>query len=112
MIHTQGVSKYPTQEIKKSGIKYIKECYGNIKYISDDLYLYEDTMLSTRMKFKYFSSNTNVLTNTGKYLNVQEDTEINLKVELYYLNELFDTENFTFLAVPKTPLAMLILQIF
>ena len=90
------------EEIKKSGIKYIKECYGNIKYISDDLYLYEDTMLSTRMKFKYFSSNTNVLTNTGKYLNVQEDTEINLKVELYYLNELFDTENFTFLAVPKT----------
>lgn len=89
------------EEIKKSGIKYIKECYGNIKYISDDLYLYEDTMLSTRMKFKYFSSNTNVLTNTGKYLNVQEDTEINLKVELYYLNELFDTENFTFLAVPK-----------
>ena len=66
------------------------------------MYLYEDTMLSTRMKFKYFSSNTNVLTNTGKYLNVQEDTEINLKVELYYLNELFDTENFTFLAVPKT----------
>ena len=48
------------EEIKKSGIKYIKECYGNIKYISDDLYLYEDTMLSTRMKFKYFSSNTNV----------------------------------------------------
>ena len=90
------------EDIKKSGIKYIKECYGNIKYISDDLYLYEDTMLSTRMKFKYFSSNTNVLTNTGKYLNVQEDTEINLKVELYYLNELFDTENFTFLAVPKT----------
>lgn len=90
------------EEIKKSGIKYIKECYGNIKYISDNLYLYEDTMLSTRMKFKYFSSNTNVLTNTGKYLNVQEDTEINLKVELYYLNELFDTENFTFLAVPKT----------
>ncbi len=90
------------EEIKKSGIKYIKECYGNIKYISDDLYLYEDTMLSTRMKFKYFSSNTNVLTNTGKYLNVQEDTEINLKVELYYLNELFDTENFTFLAVSKT----------
>lgn len=90
------------EEIKKSGIKYIKECYGNIKYISDDLYLYEDTMLSTRMKFKYFSSNTNVLTNTGKYLNVQEDTEINLKVELYYLNELFDIENFTFLAVPKT----------
>ena len=90
------------EEIKKSGIKYIKECYGNIKYISDDLYLYEDTMLSTRMKFKYFSSNTNVLTNTGKYLNVQEDKEINLKVELYYLNELFDTENFTFLAVPKT----------
>lgn len=90
------------EEIKKSGIKYIKECYGNIKYISDDLYLYEDTMLSIRMKFKYFSSNTNVLTNTGKYLNVQEDTEINLKVELYYLNELFDTENFTFLAVPKT----------
>lgn len=90
------------EEIKKSGIKYIKECYGNIKYISDDLYLYEDTMLSTRMKFKYFSSNTNVLTNTGKYLNVQEDIEINLKVELYYLNELFDTENFTFLAVPKT----------
>ena len=33
---------------------------------------------------------------------MQEDTEINLKVELYYLNELFDTENFTFLAVPKT----------
>lgn len=89
------------EEIKKSGIKYIKECYGNIKYISDDLYLYEDTIISTRMKFKYFSSNTNVLTNTGKYLNVQEDTEINLKVELYYLNELFDTENFTFLAVPK-----------
>lgn len=84
------------EEIKKSGIKYIKECYGNIKYISDDLYLYEDTMLSTRMKFKYFSSNTNVLTNTGKYLNVQEDTEINLKVELYYLNELFDIRKFYF----------------
>ena len=97
-----GNSSSNEQEIKKKGIEYIKDCYSDIKYVSDDLFLYTNSIISPRLSFKYESSNTNVIGNDGKYYSVNIDTEITLTVHLFYSSIEYSKLNFTFLAVPKT----------
>ena len=97
-----GNSSSNEQEIKEKGIEYIKDCYSDIKYVSDDLFLYTNSIISPRLSFKYESSNTNVIGNDGKYYSVNIDTEITLTVHLFYSSIEYSKLNFTFLAVPKT----------
>lgn len=96
-----GNSSSNEQEIKEKGIEYIKDCYSDIKYVSDDLFLYTNSIISPRLSFKYESSNTNVIGNDGKYYSVNIDTEITLTVHLFYSSIEYSKLNFTFLAVPK-----------
>ena len=96
-----GNSSSNEQEIKEKGIEYIKDCYSDIKYVSDDLFLYTNSIISPRLSFKYESSNTNVIGNDGKYYSVNIDTEITLTVHLFYSSVEYSKLNFTFLAVPK-----------
>ena len=96
-----GNSSSNEQEIKEKGIEYIKDCYNEIKYVSDDLFLYTNSIISPRLSFKYESSNTNVIGNDGKYYSVNVDTEITLTVHLFYSSIEYSKLNFTFLAVPK-----------
>ena len=97
-----GNSSSNEQEIKEKGIEYIKDCYSDIKYVSDDLFLYTNSIISPRLSFKYESSNTNVIGNDGKYYSVNIDTEITLTVHLFYSSVEYSKLDFTFLAVPKT----------
>lgn len=97
-----GNSSRNEQEIKEKGIEYIKDCYSDIKYVSDDLFLYTNSIISPRLSFKYESSNTNVIGNDGKYYSVNIDTEITLTVHLFYSSVEYSKLDFTFLAVPKT----------
>lgn len=90
------------QIIKEKGIDFIKDCYSEIKYVSDDLFLYTNSIISPKLNFKYESSNTNVIGNDGKYYSVNIDTEITLTVHLFYSSIEYSKLNFTFLAVPKT----------
>lgn len=89
------------QTIKEKGIEYIKDCYSDIKYVSDDLFLYTNSIISPRLSFKYESSNTNVIGNDGKYYFVNVDTEVTITVHLLYSSVEYSKLDFTFLAVPK-----------
>ena len=97
-----GNSSSNEQEIKEKGLEYIKDCYSDIKYVSDDLYLYTNSIISPRLSFKYESSNTNVIGNDGKYYSVNVDTEVTITVHLFYSSIEYSKLDFTFLAVPKT----------
>lgn len=88
-------------EIKNQGIEFIKDCYGDIKFVSDDLYLYTNTMLSPKLSFKYESNKNNVIGNDGKYYSVNVDTEVTLTVHLFYSSVEYSKLNFTFLTIPK-----------
>lgn len=96
-----GNSSSNEQEIKEKGIEYIKDCYSDIKYVSDDLFLYTNSIISPRLSFKYESSNTNVIGNDGKYYSVNVDTEVTITVHLLYSSVEYSKLDFTFLAVPK-----------
>ena len=96
-----GNSSRNEQEIKEKGIEYIKDCYSDIKYVSDDLFLYTNSIISPRLSFKYESSNTNVIGNDGKYYSVNIDTEVTITVHLFYSSVEYSKLDFTFLAVPK-----------
>ncbi len=89
------------QIIKEKGIDFIKDCYSEIKYVSDDLFLYTNSIISPKLNFKYESSNTNVIGNDGKYYSVNVDTEVTITVHLLYSSIEYSKLDFTFLAVPK-----------
>ncbi len=87
--------------IKNKGIQFIEDCYGDMKYISDSLTLYTNTILSTKLSFSYTSSRPDVLENNGTFHPVSEDTSITLTVDLKYASTSYAQKEFTFLAVPK-----------
>ena len=89
------------QIIKEKGIDFIKDCYDEIKYVSDDLFLYTNSIISPKLNFKYESSNTNVIGNDGKYYPVNVDTEVTITVHLFYSSIEYSKLDFKFLAVPK-----------
>jgi len=99
---TGGGNTSSNDEITKNqGIEFIKDCYEDIKYVYDDLYLYTNCIASARLSFKYESNKPHVLGNDGKYYSVNTDTEVTLSVSLYYAQVQYETLSFTFLVVPK-----------
>ena len=87
--------------IKQQGIDFIKDCYEDIEYVSDDLYFYVNTIVSPRLSFSYESNKPNVIGHDGTYYDVTNDTSVTITVSLAYQKEVYSTLTFDFLAIPK-----------
>lgn len=88
--------------IKAKGVDYINDCYEDIEYVSDDLYLYPNCIISPRLSFSYESSNQDVFSNDGKYKSVSSDVVVTLTVHLKYAGVEYTKLVFDFLVVPKS----------
>ena len=88
-------------ELKIEGLNYIDNIFKNLNSINDDIELIKVYPKSGKITYSYEISDNSIIDNNGTFIRPDEDTEINIKIHLYYNNERYNTLSYDIICLGK-----------